>query len=106
MTDFFIYLIESTWDADLNIVLIAILIPRAHDPSGLCQESRPLTASNTGSPWFMEVAVVGLIIKSIKSDWLTATAWTLRMLRNWEQPEVSILVQTKRIAASGDKNVF
>ena len=31
-----------------------ILVPRAHDPSGLWQESRALALSNTGSPRFTD----------------------------------------------------
>ena len=32
----------------------SILVPRAHDPSGLWQESRALALSNTGSPRFTD----------------------------------------------------
>ena len=33
---------------------LIIVVPRAHNPSGLCQGSRPLAASNTGSQPFTD----------------------------------------------------
>ena len=36
------------------IGVLTILVPRAHDPSGLWQESRALALSNTGSPQFTD----------------------------------------------------
>ena len=47
---------------------LGILVPRGRDPSGLCQESRPLAVSKTGSP-----AIHGLFVKYDKSDWLKNT---------------------------------
>ena len=38
----------------IKIYAMAILVPRAHDPSGLWQESRALALSNTGSPQFTD----------------------------------------------------
>ena len=64
-----------------------ILVPRGRDPSGLRQESRPLAASKTASPRFMDSLsnMTNLIGRKHRTS-------TLRILRHWEWSEVSIPV--------------
>ena len=74
----------------------SILVPRGHDPFGQHQESRPLAAPNTGSPWWTDS-----LFKSDKFDWLKTTERVLFACSKIGSGQRSrFLMLTKGIVAS------
>ena len=62
---------------------VPIFVHRGRDPFSQHQESRPLAAHNTRSPRFKDS------LSNLRN--LIGRTNTIRMLKNWEWPEVSIL---------------
>jgi len=69
-----------------GLCVVYILVPRAHDPSGLRQGLRALGWSNTGSPQFMDFRQIWQIWLAENTKWILCAC-----SENWVWPELSIL---------------